>query len=417
MNEIAARYVRLALALGRHDPDYVDSYYGPPEWKVEAASERLPISRIRTEALAARARLTALPDPGPGPDRSRRKSLARQLEALAARAGLVEGHRMPFDEESLALYDAVAPIHTEEHFRALRSRLEAELPGAGPLTERYDAFRKNFVIPAERLDAVFRAAVGAARAETARHLDLPPEERFTVEYVTGKSWSGYNWYQGGYRSLIQVNTDLPIFIDRAIDLACHEGYPGHHVFQALIEKNLVRDRGWIEFTIHPLFSPASLISEGSANYGIAVAFPGRARADFERGTLYPLAGLDPERADSYDRVRTLAEGLSYAGNEAARGYLDGRIDAAAAAAWLTAYALMAPERARQRVRFIEQYRSYVINYNLGKDLVGRWIEARSGAADDPVRRWEVFARLLSEPVLPSDLLSEPPAAPGEEAAG
>ena len=78
---------------------------------------------------------------------------------------------------------------------------------------------------------------------------------------------------------------------------------------------------------------------------------------------------------------------------------------------------MAPERARQRVRFIEQYRSYVINYNLGKDLVGRWIEARSDAADDRVRRWEVFARLLSEPVLPSELLSEPPAAPGGNAAG
>jgi len=69
------------------------------------------------------------------------------------------------------------------------------------------------------------------------HVELPATERFTIEYVTGKSWSGYNWYQGDYKSLIQVNTDLPIYIDRAIDLACHEGYPGHHVYNVLLEKN------------------------------------------------------------------------------------------------------------------------------------------------------------------------------------
>ena len=85
---------------------------------------------------------------------------------------------------------------------------------------------------------------------------LPTGETFTVEYVNDKSWSGYNWYQGGFRSLIQVNTDLPIFIDRAIDLACHEGYPGHHVYNALLEKTLVRDRGWVEFSVYALFCRA-----------------------------------------------------------------------------------------------------------------------------------------------------------------
>ena len=74
--------------------------------------------------------------------------------------------------------------------------------------------------------------------------------------------------------MIQVNTDLPIFIDRAVDLACHEGYPGHHVYNMLMEKNLVRERGWMEFSVYPLFSPQSLIAEGSANFGIEVALPG-----------------------------------------------------------------------------------------------------------------------------------------------
>jgi hypothetical protein len=59
---------------------------------------------------------------------------------------------------------------------------------------------------------------------------------------------------------------------------------------------------------------------------------------------------------------------------------------------------MAPERARQRVRFFEQYRSYVINYNLGKDLVAAYVERADGD------RWAVFADLLSSPRLPSALV-------------
>ena len=137
----------------------------------------------------------------------------------------------------------------------------------------------------------------------AQHISLPAGEQFTVEYVTNKSWSGYNWYQGGFRSLIQVNTDLPIYIDRAVDLACHEGYPGHHVYNALLEKHLVKDRGWIEFTVYPLFSPQSLIAEGTANFGIEVAFPGHERIEFERTVLFPAAGLDPARAAEYYEVQ------------------------------------------------------------------------------------------------------------------
>jgi hypothetical protein len=60
-------------------------------------------------------------------------------------------------------------------------------------------------------------------------------------------------------------------------------------------------------------------------------------------------------------------------------------------------------RAAQRVRFFDQYRSYVINYNLGKDLVRKYIEGRPGVAGDPAQRWEEFARLLSSPRLPSTL--------------
>ena len=187
-------------------------------------------------------------------------------------------------------------------------------------------------------------------------------------------------------------------IDRAIDLACHEGYPGHHVYNALLEQQLVRGRGWPEYSVYPLFSPQSLIAEGTANFGIEVAFPGAERLRFERERLYPLAGLDPATADRYDRVRRLVDRLSYAGNEAARQYLEGKCDAADAADWLQKYALMpARSRAQQRVRFFDQYRSYVINYNLGQDLVRAYVESRGGTADRPDARWRSSRGSLPRP--------------------
>jgi len=413
MNRIAESYVKLVLAVGQHDANYVDAFYGPAEWKqaAEAAGKR-PLPELLAEArslLAALAALPALPEPEPMADsadelpRLRRRYLERQLSALAAHVEALGGLRRTFDEESRALYDAVAPVYDAAHFQAILDRIDRIVPGKGPLPARIEKYRRRFVIPPDRVDGVFAAAIAECRRRTAAHVALPAGESFTVAYVKDKPWSGYNWYQGGFRSLIQVNTDLPIYIDRALDLAGHEGYPGHHVYNALLEQHLVRDRGWVELTVYPLFSPQSLIAEGTANFGVEVVFPGPARVIFERQALYPLAGLDPRGAARYDRLQELLRDLGYAGNEAARGYLDGKLTRDAAQAWLVRYALMSPERAAQRLRFIDAYRSYVINYNYGQDLVRRYIEARGGTADHPEQRWREFARLISSPRLPSDL--------------
>ncbi|HEX3557279.1 MAG TPA: hypothetical protein VIA62_28970 [Thermoanaerobaculia bacterium] len=403
MNRAAESYVKLVLAVGQHDADYVDAFYGPPEWRSEAEAHKRPLTEIRAEAETLIATISGHPASGDDLERLRHAYLLRQLQSMVARIDFLSGKRMSFDEESKALYDAVAPTYGAAHFQQILDRLETAVPGEGTLPERVEAFRQRFVIPRDRLDAVFKAAIDECRRRTAQHVELPAGESFVVEYVTNKSWSGYNWYKGGYHSLIQVNTDLPIFVDRAVDLACHEGYPGHHVYNALLEQHLVRGRGWPEFSIYPLFSPQSLIAEGTANFGIEVAFPGVERTAFERERLYPLAGLDPATAARYAEVRDLLQQLGYAGNEAARGYLDGKLSRQDAEAWLVRYALMSPERAAQRVRFIEQYRSYVINYNLGQDVVREYIEKRGGTAGHPQQRWEEFTQLISSPRLPSGL--------------
>ncbi len=401
MNDAAEHYVRLVLAMGEHDADYVDAYYGPSTWRDEVAAAQLSLPQVHDQALALRETLRGVARPPEEIDSLRLDYLRRQTDALIARAEMLQGRQFTFDEESQALYDAVAPTHGEDYFRALNAALEEELPGGGSLTERVEAFRMQFAIPREKLDAVFSAAIDVCRAKTAEHMALPTGESFTVEYVTDKAWSGYNWYQGNFTSLIQVNTDLPIFTDRAVDLACHEGYPGHHVYNALLEQTLVRDRNWPEFSIYALFSAQSLIAEGSANYGIEVAFPADERVAMEKETLFPIAGFDPSRAEQYYRIHDLVSRSSYAGNEAARRYLDGTFSSEQAAEWLTTYALMEPARARQRIRFFDKYRAYVINYNLGKDLVRDYVERRS--AGNAETRWDVFTELLSSPRLPSGL--------------
>ena len=405
LDEVAEEYVRLVLAVGQHDGDYVDAYYGPPEWRTEAEEQTRPLAELGDKAAELIGKIGDGPDPADEMLALRRRYLRRQLESLAARVSMLAGESRSFDEESRALYDAVAPTHGAEYFQEIIDELDQLLAeegfAEGTFIERYKAFRDDFVIPPEKLDEVFQTAIDACRERTAAYIELPEGESFTVEYVTDKSWSGYNWYQGSYQSLIQVNTDLPIYIDRAVDLACHEGYPGHHLYNALLEKHLMRDRGWVETSVYPLFSPQSLIAEGSANYGIDIAFPGDQRWQYESEVLFPLAGIDPARAETYYWIQDHVAKLGYAGNEAARRYLDGEIDADAAADWLARYAAMEPARARQRVSFIDQYRSYVINYNLGKDLVRRHIELRAG--DDEDKRWQVFAELLSSPRLPSGL--------------
>jgi hypothetical protein len=407
MNNFGERYVRLVLAIGPHDADYVDAYYGPQQWKQDVEAEKASLAGIaaRAGALARDLSAAALPAGAEELVRLRHGYLSRQLEALIARAAMLSGRKLSFDEESKALYDAVAPRHSEAEFQKVLADLDRKLPGGGQLADRLEAFRSRFVIAKEKLDVTFKAAIEGCRSRTLGHITLPAGESFTVEYVTGKSWSGYNWYQGDYRSVIQVNTDLPIYVDRAIDLACHEGYPGHHVYNVLLEKNLVRDRGWVEFSVYPLFSPQSLIAEGTANFGIDVAFPRPERLDFERRVIFPAAGLAPSGVAQYYEVLALVDRLSYAGNEAARRYLDGEITAAAAADWLVKYGLYSRPRAEQRVRFFDQYRSYVINYNLGKDMVAQYIESRGGTPADPGRRWAEFERLLSSPRLPSGLVN------------
>jgi hypothetical protein len=408
MNKIAEEYVKLVLKIGQHDADYVDAYYGPEEWKpaelIHDGNDTLIHKQLVEEADQLLNELETLSHYNATKlETLRFRYLYKQILSAKTKLFMISGGELLFDEESKALYDAVSPSYPVSHYKKILDKLNKILPGNGDVSKRLIDFRSNFIIPKDKLDTVFTAAINECRRRTLQHISLPQEESFTVEYVTNKPWGGYNWYKGGNFSLIQVNTDLPIYIDRAVDLAAHEGYPGHHVYNVLLEHDLYKKNGWVEFSVYALFSPQSLIAEGTANYGINVAFPGKSRIEFEKEILFPLAGLDADKADDYYAVSSLLENLSYAGNEAARNYLDGRWNKEETKNWLIKYSLMTPEKAEKNIQFIEKYRSYVVNYNLGEDIVKEYMENNGGTEDNPEKRWEIFQFLLSTPQTPSGL--------------
>ncbi|MGE5352768.1 MAG: hypothetical protein ACM3P0_11840 [Acidobacteriota bacterium] len=408
MDAIAEKYVKLVLNVGQYDEGYVDAYYGPEKWKPAELSENekknFPYKKLRSEAEGLLNALNNISDKGLSEiEKLRRQFLKDQVSAVIARIEMLNGKKMNFNEESKALYDAVAPVHDKEYFENQLKEINSLLPGDGSISERYDNFRKDLIIPKDKLDAVFTAAIQECRKRTLEHVKLPKGENFKVEYVTDKPWGAYNWYKGNAFSLIQVNTELPTYIDAPLGLASHEGYPGHHVYNALLEQDLSKGKGWVEFTVYPLYSPQSLIAEGSANFGVDMIFPDNERLQFEKTVLYPLAGLDTSKAALYYKLRLLINNLQYAMTEAARGYLDGKFTKEETIDWLMKYNMQSRERAERSLRFIEHYRSYVINYTLGQDIIRNYVEKQGGTEDNPQKRWEIFIRILSTPQTPSGL--------------
>ncbi|MEJ7692898.1 hypothetical protein [Daejeonella sp.] len=421
LNTIAQNYIRLGLFIGQYDADFVDAYYGPDSLKPKNKPAAFPKDSVLTSITHLRNELEKIITTGTDSNKVRAKWMSGQLIAFSRRVNIFTGEFGTFDEESQDLFGVKAPEYSPSHYEILIDSLNLILPGSGSVQDRFQTLANRFIIPKAKLDTVFKTTIAEARKRTVAHYKLPADEKFTLGYVTDKPWSGYNWYKGSYTSEIQINTDIQIFIERAIDVGSHESYPGHHVYNMLLEKNLYRDKGWVEISLYPLFSPQSFIAEGSANYGIELVFPGADKIHFSKEVILPLAGLDTNGISLYFKALAMRGKLNYARNEAGRGIVNATMSDEQAMAWLQKYCLYNKETALKSISFIKKYRSYVINYNYGQDVVKQYVansltkqlEDAAKTVDMPVsankdkimsRRWRVFGNLLSNPITPEDLL-------------
>jgi hypothetical protein len=364
-------YLQLAVALGERDPDAIDYYYGPDAWVSEARAHSLSLAEIHRGALDLASGIKT------------NNFLVLQLNAIALRAELLQGKKYSFDHEGKVFFSLETPVSRDSaELETIRQQIAALLHG-----KRYADFDAQFIIPEDRLRAVMDRALQGCRERTLDHMKLPSEETVSVEYVGDRPWNAYSSYKGRFHSIIRINTDFALTVDRALQLACHEGYPGHHAYNTLVDAQLVRRERRFELMVQPTFSPQSLSSESLATNAVDVAFPGENRLRFERDELSPIAGINTEDIELYLRINRLVDQLDSAEIEIARGYIDGKLEWARAATALEVKALMLHTDAT--LKYLNEYRTYMLTYTIGKDMVGRCI---NGLSEED--RWRLYERLI-----------------------
>ena len=387
LDEDARRYVRLAVALGERDPDSLDFYAGSSEAvaDVRRTPPSLPIIKREAEAVSVRLARAAPVDPADG---ARVRALVADLTAIATRVDLLTGSRLPFDMESTAFFGIAPPPADARHVADIRSQTADIVGRGGRLVDRYAAFAERFIVPADRLPAVIDAAVDECRRPTMAHLALPPGEHVTIEFVRDKPWSAFSRYLGDARSVIQINTDFRFTVDQALQIACHEGYPGHHTRNTL--KTSAAEAGglWPERQVQLMFSREGLASEASAMLAADVAFSPEERLRVERERLFPLAGLRPDGAERHVTVERLVGDLQAVQADVARRYLDGQLEFARAVTALEEQALV--PHAEALVKYVNEYRSYVTTYTAGRRALAARLAACAGPATTEAVRWRCF---------------------------
>ena len=376
-------------------------YIGDPALQEEAARSSDSLENVIATMAQLRTRLNALPPATTDFGTQRRRDLRDRLLAFETRGQILLGNGPDsFDAETRALFDVQVPEYPEAHFLALTEELETLIPGETPLTERLELFREQFVIPPERLTEVIGTAMEECRRRTKAHIALPEDERVTLHIARNQPFVGFTFYRGNNHSEVHLNADVPVHIERAIELGCHEGYPGHHVHATLLEQSLIKERGLDEYSLISLFGPVAVMAEGAASHAIDLAFTREERFMFERDTLLPLAGLNSANLETYYRYIDLIEALNYARNVVARMYLYDGMPREKAVSWLMTFGLETRGTAEQRLNFIDAMRSYVVTYNYGRDLVERYISERTREGTES--SWNVFEDILTRPIMPAD---------------
>jgi hypothetical protein len=382
------RYLELGLRIGRHVDGFVDAYYGPP-----AIAERVdaePPADPAELAATARELLDELDRAGLGEQRTR--ALRGQLVALETVARRLAGEEMGYADEVERCY-GVRPAWTPEAvFEAAHDALDDALPGDGPLAARYERWKDALNVPGDVLAGALCAMARDCRARTACLVGLPEGEDVDIELVSGKPWEAFNYYLGGLRSHVVVNTDLPVRATLMLTLVTHECYPGHHTERATKEALLVRGQGCDEETIVLIVTPQSIVSEGIAEVAGELLL-GDEEEEVAASHLRPL-GI-PYEPDVAAVVKRAADDLRAVGTNSALLLHERGASLDEVREYQMRWALVSAERAQKSLEFIVDptWRTYVACYSEGRRL------ARGFVGGDVDR----FRRLLTEQLVPADL--------------
>jgi len=398
LDPVSTSYCSLAFKVERRFPGFVDAYVGPPGVKVMAELGDAPEAAALVDQARTLAEAVAESDLEPG----RKRFLAAQLEAVVTICRGLAGERLPYREEVRGCFDVDAPRVPDAELDAALAELDGLLPGDGDLRERMIAHRERSVVDIPTAQRMIDLLMAETRRRTEAIVDLPDGDEVTVEFVTGQPWSGYNWYLGGARSRVDVNTDLPLYGTRIPNLIAHEAYPGHHTEHALKDQLLFRRRGFGEHAIHLINTPECVISEGIATLAEEMIFPRDEGVRWQAETLFPAVGVAFDWQLQH-RINQASKPLAVVrANAALLLHEDGRPEREVLA-YLMHYGMATEDEARKRLAFIVDplWRPYIFTYSVGYDLLGRWLDA-GGDGERHAR----FRRLLTEQLTPSELAAD-----------
>jgi hypothetical protein len=390
-------YARLSFGIERHVPGFIDAYLGPDNIRAALDPENPSGAPPTPAALVAAARELLAKIPSLDASDGRKGYLTKQVEAMLTTTRRVTGEEIPYREEVRLLFDIEPQATAEGIYDAAISDLDTLIPGDGPIAERMVAWRQSYAVPAETARRLVDVILPELRARTQEFVNLPEDESIEIRMVQDQPWSGYNWYLGGGRSRVDLNTDLPIYAYRLTDLLAHEGYPGHHTEHALKER-LYTEQGLGEHALQLINTPECLISEGIATVAEKMLFTPQELVRFRRERVYPAAGIpgDPEREVAIGAALRILR--SVPGNAALLLHEEGR-DPQDVVAYLQRYGLVAEGEARQRLRFIADplWRAYIFTYHVGYELISAWLDQA------PADRHGRFRTLLTDQVYPSQI--------------
>lgn len=383
LGDLALRYTRLVLQLAKHQPSLMDTWLGPADL---ASGPRVPAPALRAHAATLLADTTrqlgsddwrrrrdqlhaaaATPGATEIDDTDRAEYLAGQIRALDEVAGRLLGESHAFNEEAMRTFGHVAPVRDAAGLDAIRQQLSEALPGPGSLADRHAAFRRAAAVPPARVEAVFRAAVDWCRQASRRVLPLPDGETLTTRAEDTTGWAAFSRPTGPLASDLWVAKGGGADAAHLLQLAAHEGTPGHHAQLALASDTLVRQRGWTERLLHPAFGPHRLVAEGAAEAGADLLLPLDVREQVCRDVLLPAAGQSPALAARLARVERLAAALDLEVAYIAADYLDTALSAETATNRLRDAALVLDPAGL--LAFVEKQRAKVLAYPVGRRLV------------------------------------------------
>jgi hypothetical protein len=392
---IAEEYVRLALAIDKHLPGYIDAYFGPPDWQAQAKSEGV----IPLPELARRASLLAGAVANDNTMHDQRKDfLTRHVLSMQTSLRLLQGERMPLAEEVKLLYD-VQPAWVEETlFEDAHRKLEDLLPPGETMRERMAIRKKALEISVEQVKQLLPLINQRFRSLTHKRFPLPDDESIDFTFVQNQPWGAYNWYLGHCHSRVEINTDLPIRINSLANLIAHEGYPGHHTELSIKDSQLVQQVSRFEHSVALINSPSCVISEGLASCALSTIMPDEALVAWYAGEILPMANLSHLDAQREYMIDQALENLAAVSGNAAFLLHDQAAELDKVSNYLQRYGFSTEKEARKAIEFFSHplYRSYTYTYYWGKKMLKSLF-----ALKQDVTHW--YTRLLTEAVTPSQV--------------